>query len=1122
MDDKILPSSRDAAEPRRDSWDPVNHQPADVDREPTEDTEEWEQIIWPLRPMTCTSPRLSSAMVQWDVPDPATEMSFFVTDADMDDEVSGGSSSPELPQDQEESEEDWRIDLQLLNSVLQRTGSDSEPCDAADAQQSTAQEKEHSPHELLPGDNDVLGRESDVKEEPSTASGPVETADFADILEQSEGSEDGSFVDLKLEEEQQEPCTLLTGQGDFEEEPSSSGTEEEGDEEEEAIVPELTHTEERESEFSSCVNQGEVSAVAEQTDAAAVLITENRESQCPEGEEDLEILQQSHEDPTGLSEEPETWNDMDQDVDQCEAAKEKGELVVVTEHDEGVEDSREEERGLEGNTCDPLEERGLEGNTCDPLEERGLEDNTCDPLEERGLEDNKCDPLEERGLEGNTCDPLEERGLEDNTCDPLEERGLEDNTCDLLEERGLEDNTCDPLEERGLEDNTCDPLEERGLEDNTCDPLEERGLEGNTCDPQTPESPEHFDEIHMTDRPMQEKEPLSAAVEPPQHLKQSAEIVNLAAEAARPEDADLAVEAEQQTEPSEQKEQTSRSSLATLPEQLVQPRETDEPEITEQLPAESEATQETAEEEFSQDKRTATSHQVEGVSEGGSADTVLANEEQAKPAETPVPHANGREVDSAMARRLAERLFNLDGFQRVDVVKHLDKDNDFSRAVGEEYLKFFDFTGQTLDGALRSFLKVVVLIGETQERERVLQHFACRFHQCNPDSYSSSGAVLALTCALMLLNTDLHGQNVGKSMSSSKFVSNLDGMNEGTNFSKDLLKSLYNSIKSEPLEWAVDKGELMLVDEDAGSDAPRRSMANPFLDVPHDKKASKIKEGLLHRKLHADVDGKRIPWGKRGWRTFHGVVKGMVLYLQKVDYRRDQPVNEEVVSVHHSLAEPAADYTKKPHVFRLQTADWRVFLFQAVSKVEMNSWISRINLVSALQSSPPFPAAVGSQRRFFRPILPSLQSAHTLDRQLQSHSGMLESFRADISYMEKNLPERKKAKAKELEEHRIRAEYLHYEIRRYEIYIQVLEAWKSVKKADVAEDALSVTNLSLFDKAACADAAGEEDEEEGLTKSHSSPALPELPPQTVIKVKRNISERRTYRRVIIPRLNQEA
>lgn len=54
-----------------------------------------------------------------------------------------------------------------------------------------------------------------------------------------------------------------------------------------------------------------------------------------------------------------------------------------------------------------------------------------------------------------------------------------------------------------------------------------------------------------------------------------------------------------------------------------------------------------------------------------------------------------------------------------------------------------------------------------------------------------------------------------------------------------------------------------------------------------------------------------------------------MLFLYQDDYRREQPVNEEVVSVHHSLAEQAADYTKKPHVFRLQTADWRVFLFQA-------------------------------------------------------------------------------------------------------------------------------------------------------------------------------------------------
>lgn len=50
------------------------------------------------------------------------------------------------------------------------------------------------------------------------------------------------------------------------------------------------------------------------------------------------------------------------------------------------------------------------------------------------------------------------------------------------------------------------------------------------------------------------------------------------------------------------------------------------------------------------------------------------------------------------------------------------------------------------------------------------------------------------------------------------------------------------------------------------------------------------------------------------------------------------------------------------------------------------------------------------------------------ERQLQSHAGMLESFKADLSYLQENPPEGKKAKAKELEEHRVRADYLQHEV----------------------------------------------------------------------------------------------
>ncbi|XP_042364791.1 PH and SEC7 domain-containing protein 4 [Plectropomus leopardus] len=1038
-------------------------------RETPEEAEQWEQIIWPVRSMTCTSAPLSIATVQWDMPHPSAEMPSLMTDSSLANEPDSGSmtsldsTSPSLQsQDvsaelfiQDDRGEGDGFDSRLLISNLEWAGNSSEPCDAVDTQESPTQEREDPTHELIDSDNEIPPRtDSEEEEGRSATSDPVETVDLTDIPEQTDVTEDeaGGFVDLKVEEEQEGSDILLTGQGDSEEGRTSTNgveTEEETEEgEEEASETNVSCTEESEEEKAvSCLNDVELLAVPLQTDDTGPAINPDKlidlqqsglleERRHSGSEEDIVMLERLYEDPTSQTEDPEMCKDVDQNVDpaQSEAVDDDEKLLI-------------------------------------------------------------------------------------QAADNLERI---DNSAEIAE-----------LTEK-LEETIC-------LEQQDCNQTTSQDVE---LSPQ----PEHAEseQLEMTE----ESEHIQAEVslDSDRHLDQTPEM-EVTEESTRPEHADLpestqseqtvCVEAEdpgvaeqqEQTEPSEQNEQplqTTDLSQPTLSEQLVQP-ETDESEITEHLSSEAEVTQQTAESESNQvDKQAEVLQQGEEVegAEDGSVQVVVANGGQPNPPETAAPHMNGDEVNREMARHLAVRLFKLDGIQRVDVVKHLDKDNDFSRAVGEEYLKLFDFTGESLDHALRSFLKVVVLIGETQERERVLQHFACRFHRCNPDSFPSSESVLALTCALMLLNTDLHGQNVGKSMSSSKFVSNLDGMNEDENFSKDLLKSLYNAIKNEPLEWAVDEEELkstVLVDEDTGEDAPLRSKANPFQDVPHDKTASVVKQGFLQRKLHADIDGKRTPWGKRGWKTFYGVLRGMVLYLQKDDYRKEQPTNEEVVSVHHSLAEQAADYTKKPHVFRLQTADWRVFLFQASSKVEMNSWISRINLVSALHSSPPFPAAVGSQRRFFRPILPASQSAQSLERQLQSHAGMLESFKADLLYLQQNLPEGKKAKAKELEEYRIRAQYLQHEMCRYEIYIQGLEAWKKVKKTTV-NSRLSIADLNVFDKAVCADSVGEEEEEEGgLKKSHSSPSLDqELAPTPLIKVRRNISERRTYRRTIIPRWNKEA
>uniref|UniRef100_A0A8C4WZ78 SEC7 domain-containing protein n=1 Tax=Eptatretus burgeri TaxID=7764 RepID=A0A8C4WZ78_EPTBU len=104
--------------------------------------------------------------------------------------------------------------------------------------------------------------------------------------------------------------------------------------------------------------------------------------------------------------------------------------------------------------------------------------------------------------------------------------------------------------------------------------------------------------------------------------------------------------------------------------------------------------------------------------------------------------ANGGKSEPGAAHRLASRLYHLDGFRRGDVARHLGKNNEFSRQVAEEYLQFFDFTGMSVDKALRSFLRAFALMGETQERERVLAHFSHRFYQCNPGAIASEGTSL--------------------------------------------------------------------------------------------------------------------------------------------------------------------------------------------------------------------------------------------------------------------------------------------------------------------------------------------------------------------------------------------
>lgn len=154
LDDSVFPL------PQPDSWTSIDHQyvngekqaniwgetevqinqtPPKEGRDSPEEAEQWEQIMWPVRPMSCISPPLSFATVQWDMPDLTAEASSLRTDNGTANELGSGavtsvdSTSPSLYQLHHVNAEPFReeeggIDSQLVSSDSQKTGNDFEVC----------------------------------------------------------------------------------------------------------------------------------------------------------------------------------------------------------------------------------------------------------------------------------------------------------------------------------------------------------------------------------------------------------------------------------------------------------------------------------------------------------------------------------------------------------------------------------------------------------------------------------------------------------------------------------------------------------------------------------------------------------------------------------------------------------------------------------------------------------------------------------------------------------------------------------------------------------------------------------------------------------------------------------
>ncbi|XP_037525238.1 Golgi-specific brefeldin A-resistance guanine nucleotide exchange factor 1 isoform X1 [Rhipicephalus sanguineus] len=132
--------------------------------------------------------------------------------------------------------------------------------------------------------------------------------------------------------------------------------------------------------------------------------------------------------------------------------------------------------------------------------------------------------------------------------------------------------------------------------------------------------------------------------------------------------------------------------------------------------------------------------------------------------------------------------------------------------VLDAFVKSFNFINTRIDEALRMYLETFRLPGEAPLISLLLEHFAEHWHKSMKEPFANSDAAFTLAYAVIMLNMDQHNHNVKKQnipMTVEDFKKNLNGVNGGNDFDKDMLEEIYNAIKNEEIVMPAEQTGLV-------------------------------------------------------------------------------------------------------------------------------------------------------------------------------------------------------------------------------------------------------------------------------------------------------------------------
>lgn len=142
---------------------------------------------------------------------------------------------------------------------------------------------------------------------------------------------------------------------------------------------------------------------------------------------------------------------------------------------------------------------------------------------------------------------------------------------------------------------------------------------------------------------------------------------------------------------------------------------------------------------------------------------------------------------------------------KTKIGEFFGKFSSFHQKVLQLFLGKFNFTGLTLDQAIRLMVCNFFLAGEAQQIDRILLLFAEVYYSQNSDreDLNSSEEIMnadiayILSFSIFMLNTDLHNPNIPlkDKMTLKQFIKNNRGINNGNDIPTKQLETIYSNIR---------------------------------------------------------------------------------------------------------------------------------------------------------------------------------------------------------------------------------------------------------------------------------------------------------------------------------------